>query len=632
MNQLQTCDTIVAHVLVVGFHAQLGNRIEFAYPRLRGDPILRSLTLSDTSDISFGVPASKIVPRNDNDDCLNVDIETTEAEENNTSDLLVQDWGTLPDDWSFLPFMALPDGVHDHDHDLAFFTLPQNVHCVACFQQVTIDASKCHSLTFRATYENGFSSRGSVQKAVVLLSRRPYYGVLAKQLVPAVRAYFDQADFTKTQILTSLLHSLNRSLTAFPVPRDVTIFDSLDLRLLLRRLGPQLLAVLKLILLEKRIVLYSQPVYPASNAVIAMASLFNGALDTIAPNLNPLDNSPADAIVGLPLSIFGPGDRVILQPYAPLPLISKLLSNYQKKGCLIGTSHNTGLLLLSTATANARKVAASRQFNSTSDRPAPQMTRVYPTFTQPRLTPSPQSSRYSHRECRPFRTNHTEVQDTTSNVPIVDALVDFSTGKVTVSADLESYCRITNEERLFMRDLIASTFQATSAPVLPRSTGPPPGSNEYIRERFRLYLSHFLHSVASIDSICGGPIGGETWNREMVQQFDLSEMIVYNERFVRRWLTTRNAAEWARRCSLQHSKVLPPPTAEAGNALKHSGHKPLNGEAVSTSLSVLRNNMTELGRLSTEVSAKAAKTLSNIFKHFELEMIKMDSVAGRRQR
>ena len=52
---------------------------------------------------------------------------------------------------------------------------------------------------------------------------------------------------------------------------------------LLQTLGPQALAVVKRILLEKRIVFYFQPVAQASQSVVAFASLLPGALDSIGP-------------------------------------------------------------------------------------------------------------------------------------------------------------------------------------------------------------------------------------------------------------------------------------------------------------------------------------------------------------
>lgn len=633
--ELPTEGTIVAHVVVVGFHAQLGNRIEFAYPRLRGDPILRSPKISDTSDISCDVSTPRVRQNEQNADA---DVEIYSTPTRSPSHRPLQDWGVLPDEWSFLPFMALPDGVHDQIHDLVFFTLPPDVHCVACFRQVNAGSAKTHSAASGRSYERSVASRGSVQKSVVLLCRRPYFGVLADRLTPAVRAYFDQADFANTQVLASLFHSLNVSLARPSLSNADTLFHGLDLRTLVRRLGPQLLAVLKLILLERRIVIYSQPVRHASNAVIALASIFNGALDTISPTIRPLDTSPDDDVTGLPLSIFGQADRVLLQPYAPLPMVPQLIPNHQQNGCLLGTSHNVGLLLSSTAAAHARRANAARRANflvQVSESPL-DATR---TALQPSSSnaSSDQNKTALATEKAPLSAsksnNKSKVNDTKLNakptsggVPIVDALVNLATGKVSVSAALEPYCRVTKIERIFMRDLLSSTAQTSASVSLSGSTGPFLGSDDYIRTRLRSYLLRFLHSVASIEGVHGGPVGGETWNREMVQHFDLSEVDVYNEGFVRQWLTTRNAAEWARRCGLRHSKVIPPPAPEVESA--YADDDALNVDAVSAGLSGLRKNVVEFGRLTTAVSSRAAEGLSNLFRRIELEVAKMDNAVN----
>ncbi len=257
--------------------------------------------------------------------------------------------------------MALPDGVHDSDSDVVFFKLDPDVHCVSCFRQAEAAGSITHSASRGRSYESGVAARGSVQKSVVLLCRRPLYGHLADRLAPAVREYFEQGDFARTDVLASLFHSLNVSLAQPSLTNSETLFQGLNLRALIRRIGPHALAVLKLILLEKRVVFYSQPVAAASNAVVAFASIFPGAFDAMAPSMPRLDNDHANAAYGFPLALFGSHDRVVLQPYAPLPHISELLhvEGQHPVGCLIAASHNVGMLLSSAASAASRERSAS---------------------------------------------------------------------------------------------------------------------------------------------------------------------------------------------------------------------------------------------------------------------------------
>lgn len=625
--------SIVAHVVVVAFHAQLGNRIEFAYPRLRGDPVLRSPKIWDTSDISSDPSSPSIVRRNTPTIVRKFDTPTRSPSPISHT---AGDWGVLPEEWAFLPFMALPDGVHDSASDVVFFTLPPDVHCVSCFRQVDALDARTHSASTGPSYEHGVAARGSVQKSVVLLCRRPLFGVLADRLVPAVRAYFEQGDFARTDVLASLYHSLNVSLCRPSLNDAPTLFHGLDLRAVLRKLGPQTLAVLKLILLERRIIVYSHPVQHACNAVIALASVFAGALDSIAPAMQPLDHAPETAALGMPLALFAPSDRVILQPYAPLPLVSELIPNHSRKACLIGTSHNVGLLLSSTAAAAARKAAAAK-----SDNPVVQLARVpsQPSVLTPAVKDFPGRNvgnlYISKSEGTPLKGQveqssvvMTPASDGTrtrgnNGVPVVDALVNLSTGKVSVSGSIEPLCRITRAERRFMRDLMTSASMTTASVS---SSGTYVGSDDYIRGRLRDYLNCFLRSVASVEGVLGGPVGWETWSAEMVDDFDFSEFEPYNEKFVRAWMQTRNAAQWARQCKLHGMSFQMPPKLELDESLIAEPLIPV--DKVAAGLSGLRQNVVDFGRFSSFVSARAAEGLSSFFKRVEQEVAKMDTAVA----
>lgn len=632
---------VVAHVLVVGFHAKLGNRIEFSYPRLRGDPVLRSPKISDTSDISADPNSPSVPPRHlqwgHPDPALPAALP---EQPRSPSSARKGDWGVLPDDWAFLPFMALPEGVHDQAQDVVFFTLPPDVHCVACFRQGDAIDAKTHSASSGRSYESSVAARGSVQKSVVLLCRRPLFGVLEDRLVPAVRAYFAQGDFARTDVLASLYHSLNVSLCRPSLNNAGTLFHGLNLRAVIRRLGPQGLAVLKLIMLEKRVIFYSQPVHHASNAVIAYASIFPGALDSIAPTMTPLDSSPSGATHGFPLALFSARDRVILQPYAPLPLVSELLRGHPGRGCLIGTSHNVGLLLSSTAAAAARKAAAAVAAGR------PLATGVVPPLESSASAPvsatlgaSPMRLPKSGAEMPPSGTSPVRAQTASpslarlqepprarAGLPVVDALVNLSTGKVSVAGNIEPLCRITRQERRLMRDLMIAAAGSSASVSSSGSTGAFVGSDDYIRGRLRAYLTRFLGSVATLDGVLGGPRGGETWSAEMINDIDVSQLAPYNEEFVKAWLQTRNASLWARRCFPQAAKFAPPPAPELDESLIDEPLIPV--DRVAAGFMGLRENVAELGRLSNIVSSKAAEGLSSLFKRIEVEVVRMESAVG----
>lgn len=467
---------IVGHVVVVGFHAKLGSRIEFSYPKLRGSVELRTPRLNDTQDVA-------------SDDGV--------TEDRSQKYVSSGDWGCLPQAWSFLPLMALPDGAHDSEDDTAYFCLPPHVHCVACFRQTNASVA----VNFNAggqDADDSVAARGSVQKSVVLLCKRPIYGVLGDRLSGVVRAYFDQGDFSRTDVLAKLYHSINNSLSR-PSLNDLQILvHGLDLRALVRSLRADTLKIIKLILLEKRIVFISQPVRYACNAVASIASVFPAAFDRMSPSMKPLDNSVENEAYGLPLELLAEGDRMTFQPYAPLPSINEILKD-NLQGCLIGTSRNCGFLL---------KTAMSG--------------------------------------------------DTKQNVPRVDAVVDIHTGQLTMRKELEAACAITRSEHVFITDLILAANQSVeSSGALEYIC-----SDDYIRVRLREYLRRFLGSAAALEGVLQpGEIDPKAepppiMDMATAERMDWSPVKNYNEVFGRQWvLWTRNCRAWARKCKPEVAQV-----------------------------------------------------------------------------
>lgn len=706
MSASFTDGPLVAHVIIVAFHAKLGNRIEFSYPRLTGEAVLRSTDLSDSQDISADPFSPSKSPR------PYVTGLTPPAQDAAcaaaASPFLTPspslggtrgDWGLLPDEWRFLPFMALPEGVHDLRHDVVFFKLDPHIHCVSCFRQTGSAGSVSHSASGRRGFERDIAARGSVQKAVVLLCRRPLYGVLADRLAPAVRAYFDQSDFSRTDVLASLFHSLNKSLARPSLNNPATVFHGLDLRSLVRRIGPHALVVLKLILMEKRVVFYSQPVSHASNAVVSFLSIFPGALDTVAPTMTPLCD-PQWKEYGFPLALFGAHDHVIVQPYAPLPHIAELLhssSPIDATGCVIATSHNVGMLLssaaaaasrersvspthqqrlsnasspmntrasspphrnsqlrsqsvsaLSTPSNQIRKTMRAQQEEDLSDgelspritRSAPQKptgSRSVPNLATPRPMFANSVSQLSGEESHSSTSLRQQRQPICGRLPVVDALVNLSTGKVSVSGSLEPLVRITKHEKRFMRDLATVAASPSSASVSESgSTGQFLGSDDHIRDRLRTYLCGFLASAATIRGVPGGPpfTGGmdSRWRRNEVEKWDVSVMAPYNERFARTWFTTRNAMVWARRFNPRIAHAQPPP---APQVITQSAANDFVGglpaallPAADDLVSGLRQNVVELGRLSSIFSTKAAQGISSFFRRVEAEVVRVENAVG----
>uniref|UniRef100_A0A2I3TNA8 AVL9 cell migration associated n=1 Tax=Pan troglodytes TaxID=9598 RepID=A0A2I3TNA8_PANTR len=108
----------VLHIVVVGFHHKKGCQVEFSYPPL--------------------------IPGDGHDS------------------------HTLPEEWKYLPFLALPDGAHNYQEDTVFFHLPPRngngatVFGISCYRQIEAKALKVRQADI---------TRETVQKSVCVLSK-----------------------------------------------------------------------------------------------------------------------------------------------------------------------------------------------------------------------------------------------------------------------------------------------------------------------------------------------------------------------------------------------------------------------------------------------------------------------------
>nr|XP_029510529.1 late secretory pathway protein AVL9 homolog [Oncorhynchus nerka] len=120
----------VLHIVVVGFHHKKGCQVEYSYPPL--------------------------IPEEGHDS------------------------NNLPEEWKYLPFLALPDGAHNYQEDTVFFHLPPlagaDVKCVygvSCYRQIEAKSLKVRLADV---------TRETVQKSVCVLSQVPLYGLLQAKL------------------------------------------------------------------------------------------------------------------------------------------------------------------------------------------------------------------------------------------------------------------------------------------------------------------------------------------------------------------------------------------------------------------------------------------------------------------
>ncbi|XP_063306704.1 late secretory pathway protein AVL9 homolog [Pelobates fuscus] len=215
----------VLHIVVVGFHHKKGCQVEFSYPPL--------------------------IPGDGHDS------------------------HRLPEEWKYLPFLALPDGAHNFQEDTVFFHLPprsgdrKTVYGVSCYRQIEAKTLKVRQADV---------TRETVQKSVCVLSQLPLYGLLQAKLQLITHAYFEEKDFSQISILKELYEHMNGSLGGSALEGS-QLYLGLSPRDLVLQFRHKVLILFKLILLEKKVLFFVSPVNRLVGALMTVLSLFPGMIE-----------------------------------------------------------------------------------------------------------------------------------------------------------------------------------------------------------------------------------------------------------------------------------------------------------------------------------------------------------------
>uniref|UniRef100_A0A3Q2CE50 AVL9 homolog (S. cerevisiase) n=1 Tax=Cyprinodon variegatus TaxID=28743 RepID=A0A3Q2CE50_CYPVA len=199
----------VLHIVVVGFHHKKGCQVEFSYPPLIPD-------------------------------------------EGHDSNL-------LPEEWKYLPFLALPDGAHNYQEG-------RDLEDLSLYRQGALKVRQADV------------TRETVQKSVCVLSRVPLYGLLQAKLQLITHAYFEEKDFSQISILKELYEHMNGSLRGSSLEGS-QVYLGLSPRDLILHFQHKVLILFKLILLEKKVLFYVSPVNRLVGALMTVLSLFPGVIE-----------------------------------------------------------------------------------------------------------------------------------------------------------------------------------------------------------------------------------------------------------------------------------------------------------------------------------------------------------------
>eukprot|EP00434_Breviolum_minutum_P025898 symbB.v1.2.022899.t1/scaffold2015.1/size92276/12 len=226
--------------------------------------------------------------------------------------------------------LALPDAAHrerEGETSAVFFLVPcghgQLLHGVSCHRRV--EAAEL-------LHKDASVSRGAVQKAVCVLLRCPFFGLVQQRLSPVTQVFFEQRDFR----CTDLLRDFDTQLDSVPFEKlpETDLFFGIDHSRLFLALQHKLLSVLKAILLEAKVLVISDSPEQCSRAVLALLSLLPGGL-WLGFNSDGFGQRHFQYQKhGFPIQCFGP--RCCVYPYMGLHMLDSLL---QMRGFLIGTTN-----------------------------------------------------------------------------------------------------------------------------------------------------------------------------------------------------------------------------------------------------------------------------------------------------
>ena len=206
-------------------------------------------------------------------------------------------------DYRHLAMLCLPEGAHTVEGlGHVFFTIelaltphePRQVYFgVSVFGQLrTADVVGLLNASSEDKSEN---KRSHVQKGVAALSREPSFWWLHGLLRPAVENLFAHRDFSRVAVLEEVVRAAGGAGSLEQCVKSLASHHELSKAqlVLVQRFGRNTLLLVKLLLLEPRVVLYAGRCQEASSLVLALVSLVPQLLQSLSPALQLSLSLPA---------------------------------------------------------------------------------------------------------------------------------------------------------------------------------------------------------------------------------------------------------------------------------------------------------------------------------------------------
>ena len=199
-----------------------------------------------------------------------------------------------------LTYLCMPDGAHVLKNDSQFFliqNLSKLLYGISCYRQLQI--------TQAMKEDEQENTRDCVQKAMCIISKVPLFGQMASKLSVTMLAYFNQESLKDKKIIEDLYSNYRISILSSINVNE--IMASFSLKKLLSLAKEKIFSIMKLIMLEKKILVYSHISNNVCSFIFSFLSLF-----------------PCNAFFNLDYN--GTGSKYYSQCYKPYGLPLKFLN------------------------------------------------------------------------------------------------------------------------------------------------------------------------------------------------------------------------------------------------------------------------------------------------------------------
>ena len=194
-----------------------------------------------------------------------------------------------------LTYLCMPDGAHSLTSDSQFFII-QNfsriLFGISCYRQLQV--------TQAMKEDEQENTRECVQKAMCIVSLAPLFGQMASKLSITMLAYFNQDSLKNKEIIEDLYSNYSNNYMSKVKVNE--ILESFSLKRLIYFTRDKIFSLIKLIMLEKKILVYSHISNNICSFMFSFLSLFpGGAFFSLDDKGNPKKYYDCYSPYGLPL-------------------------------------------------------------------------------------------------------------------------------------------------------------------------------------------------------------------------------------------------------------------------------------------------------------------------------------------